>query len=119
MTTKEKIDAYIAKAADWRGDLIKEIRRTVMASVPGMEEDWKWNSPFWCYNGMVCSASAFKNHVRLTFLNGAVLDDPAGFFNDGLDAKNSRAVSFRKGDELDKAALKAMVVKAAAHKKNE
>ena len=45
MTATEKIDEYIAKHNDWRGDLLSKIRQLVHETAPQVEEDWKWSSP--------------------------------------------------------------------------
>lgn len=61
MAAKEKIDEYINKANDWRGDLLFEIRTLIHEVEPDIQEEWKWNSPVFSYNGkMVCSPSAFR-----------------------------------------------------------
>src|SRR5690606_18805700 len=113
MAAKEKIDEYISKANDWRGDLIKEIRELIHEIEPEIVEEWKWNSPVFSHKGkMVCSAGAFKTHVGLNFFNGAMIEDPAGLFNSGLDAKKSRSINFNKENSIDKKALKELLTKA-------
>ena len=44
--------------------------------------------------------------MKLNFFKGASLDDPAGLFNAGLDAKATRAIDLHKGESLDEAALR-------------
>jgi hypothetical protein len=116
MTAKEKIDEYINKANDWRGDLIAEIRELIHEIEPNVVEEWKWNSPVFSHNGkMVCSPGAFKTHVGLNFFDGAMIEDPDGLFNSGLDAKKSRSINFKKEDNIDKKALKALLKKAVKY----
>ena len=113
MTATEKIDAYIDNANDWRGSLIREIRKLIHEAVPEITEEWKWNSPVFSYKGkMICSSSAFKNHVGLNFFNGAFLEDPIGFFPKDSQAKQMRTVKFTKEDSLDREALKSMLKRA-------
>jgi len=69
----------------------------------------------WTRDGLVCSAGAFKDHVKLNFFNGASLKDPKGMFNAGLDAKNTRAIDFSEGDSIDASALKDLIRAAVAH----
>ena len=52
--------------------------------------------------------------MKLNFFKGASLDDPAGLFNAGLDAKATRAIDLHKGDSLDEAALRDLVRAAVA-----
>lgn len=115
MTPSEKIDSYIEKTADWRGEIISRVRRITHEIEPDIVEEWKWNSPVWSYNGMVCSPGAFKNHVGLNFFQGAHLADPHGLFNGGLEAKNSRSVNYMKGDTINESALKELLRSAVEY----
>jgi hypothetical protein len=94
--------------------MLRDLRRTILGASAGLTEEWKWGSPVWTSNGLVCAASAFKDHVKVNFFKGASLRDPTGFFNAGLDAKTMRSVDFFEGDKVDHAALKAMVKAAVA-----
>ena len=109
-----QITAYIASFGDWRGALLTSLRKTISAASPELTEEWKWGSPVWTSNGLVCAASAFKDHVKVNFFKGASLRDSSHFFNAGLDAKTMRSVDFYQGDKVDQAALKAMVKSAVA-----
>lgn len=111
MTATGKIDEYINKITDWRGDYLKKIREMVLSADNGIVEEWKWNSPVWSYNGLLCSAGAFKKHVSFTFFQGASLDDK-GLFNSDTASKNNRSININQGDTLDLAALKDLVKKA-------
>lgn len=64
-------------------------------------------------NGNVCAAGIFKDHVKINFFTGALIDDKHGLFNAGLEAKNSRAIDFFQGDSVDKTGLKGLVRAAA------
>jgi hypothetical protein len=52
--------------------------------------------------------------VKLTFAQGASLDDPKQLFNASLTAGTRRAIDIKEGDKLDAAALKALVKRAVA-----
>lgn len=65
--------------------------------------------------GLVCSAGAFKDHVKLNFFKGASLKDPKRLFNAGLDAKATRAIDFSEGDAIDASALKVLIRAAVAY----
>ena len=113
MAAKEKIDEYIRKANDWRGDLITEIRELIHEIEPEIVEEWKWNSPVFSHNGkMVCSPGAFKTHVGLNFFNGAMLADPNKLFNNGLESKKMRSINFKKEDKINKESLKSLLIEA-------
>ena len=50
--------------------------------------------------------------MKLTFAQGASLDDPTGLFNASLDAGTRRAIDIREGKQLDEAAFKALIKEA-------
>jgi len=78
-----------------------ELRRLILEADPAISEDWKWNTPVWARDGLVCAVAAFKSHVKLNFFKGASLNDPDGLFNAGLDAKAMRSIDFHHGDRVD------------------
>ena len=107
------ITGYITALGDWRGLMLAKLRMIIREASPVLSEEWKWGSPVWTHNGLVCAASAFKDHVKVNFFRGASLKDPTGLFNAGLDAKTMRSVDLHQGDKID--ALKALVRAAVAH----
>lgn len=54
--------------------------------------------------------------VKLTFANGAALDDPTGLFNASLEGKTRRAIDIAEGGEaaIDQAAFKDLIRAAVA-----
>jgi len=115
LTPSELISNQIAELSDWRGDMLARLRRLIREAAPDATEEWKWGTAVWSQNGLVCGANAFKDHVKLNFFEGAALKDPKGLFNSGLDAKATRAIDFRKGDNIDEAALKDLIHSAVAY----
>ena len=113
------ISNQIAELADWRGKTLGRLRKLILGAAPGITEEWKWNTPVWSRNGPVCSAAAFKDHVKLNFFKGASLQDPKGLFNAGLDAKASRAIDFSEGSKIDEPALKDLVRAAVTQNMSE
>jgi hypothetical protein len=112
----QQIDAQLAALTDWRGDLVRAFRALVAEVEPDLVEEWKWRTGLWSYRGaLVCGYGVFAQHVKLNFLQGASLPDPSGLFNNGLDAKRSRSVDVRAGEEPDRAALADLVRQAVAH----
>ena len=109
------ITNQIAELGDWRGRMLSRLRTVILESDPDITEEWKWNTAVWTRAGLVCSAGAFKDHVKLNFFNGAFLKDPKGMFNAGLDAKNTRATDFSQGDNIDASTLKDLIRAAVAH----
>jgi hypothetical protein len=95
--------------------MLSRLRKLILEADPELTEEWKWNTAVWTRGGLVCSAGAFKDHVKLNFFNGASLKDPKGMFNAGLEAKNTRATDFSDGDDIDASALKDLIRAAVAY----
>lgn len=65
-----RIDAYIARAADFAKPVLIRIRKLVHAACPGVTETMKWSSPFYEHKGILLCTPAFKQHCRLIFWKG-------------------------------------------------
>ncbi|MDR3578136.1 MAG: DUF1801 domain-containing protein [Anaerolineaceae bacterium] len=114
LTPSLRITNYITGLNDWRGQRLAHLRQLILAADPSLVEDWKWETPVWSHTGGVLAAGAFKDHVKLNFFKGAVLEDLHGLFNAGLDAKASRAIDFSENDAIDEGALQDLIRTAAA-----
>ena len=110
----ELIDARIDELDDWRGELLSRLRALVKAADPAVVEEWKWNTPVWSRDGIICTGEAYKSVVKMTFAKGASLADPARLFNSSLEGNVRRAIDFHEGDAVDGKALKALVRAAVA-----
>jgi hypothetical protein len=113
----QEVDAIIRNADDWRGEMLSQLRRIVLAADPAIDEDVKWKKPsrpegvpVWSFHGIVCIREMLKNALRLTFPKGAHLKDPQKLFNARLDSKSVRAIDFREGGQPPEADLKALVL---------
>jgi hypothetical protein len=108
---------------DWRDDTIADIRALITKADPEIVEERKWRKPsngmigvpVWSHNGIVCTGETYKNHVKVTFAQGALLKDPSRLFNAGLDGGTRRAIDLHEGDTLDPRAFTALVKAAVAH----
>ena len=106
---------------DWRARLVEEIRSLIVEAEPDVVEETKWRKasnpdgvPTFSADGLVCTVETYKDKVKVTFAQGASLDDPSGIFNASLDAGTRRAVDVFEGDELDGDAFVALVREAVA-----
>jgi hypothetical protein len=103
------IDARIKELGDWRGEMLAHVRALMKQAVPGVVEEWKWRGvPVWYQDGMICTGETHKKVVKLTFANGAALEDPAKLFNSSLEGNVRRAIDFFEGDKINERALKAL-----------
>ena len=74
MGTKDpRIDAYIAKSADFAKPVLNHLRKLVHAACPEVEETMKWSMPFFMHKGILCSMASFKNHCTFGFWRGALI----------------------------------------------
>ena len=108
------IDARIKELGDWRGKTLSRLRALIKQADPVVVEEWKWGTPVWSHAGIITTGETYKSAVKLTFAKGASLKDPSGLFNSSLEGNVRRAIDFRDGDEIDEAALKALVRAAVA-----
>jgi len=122
-SASQLIDAKIAELGGWRGEMLARLRALIREADPEVVETVKWRKPsnpsgvpVWEHAGIICTGETYKDKVKLTFERGASLDDPKGLFNSSLDGNRRRAIDVFEGDEVDGAALKALV--RAAVKEN-
>ncbi len=111
----ELIDAKIGALGDWRGATLARMRALIREADPDVIEEVKWRGvPVWSHGGIICTGETYKNVVKLTFMKGASLADPAGLFNSSLEGNARRAIDIREGETLDADAFKALIGEAVA-----
>ena len=104
------IDARIKELGDWQGETQALVRSLIKEACPEVVELWKWRGvPVWEHGGIICTGETYKAVVKLTFANGASLEDPSGLFNSSLEGNTRRAIDIREGDKIDERALKNLV----------
>jgi hypothetical protein len=108
------ISKRITELGDWRGDTLRRMRQLIKEADPDVVEEWKWGTPVWSHDGIICTGESYKNHVKLTFAQGASLKDPARLFNSSLDGNVRRAIDIHEGEKVDASAFKALVRQAVA-----
>lgn len=110
----ELISKRIASLEDWRGDTLARVRELIKQADPNVVEEWKWGTPVWSHDGIICTGEFYKKIVKLTFAKGASLKDPSRLFNSSLDGNVRRAIDIDEGQDLDASAFKALVRQAVA-----
>ena len=109
------ITKRIAELNDWRGATLGRMRRLIQEADPQVVEEWKWmGTPVWSHDGIICTGESYKDKIKLTFIKGASLKDPAHLFNASLDGNARRAIDIAEGEEVDAAAFKALIREAIA-----
>jgi uncharacterized protein YdeI (YjbR/CyaY-like superfamily) len=75
MGTKDpRVDAYIAKSADFAKPILTHLRKLIHDTCPSVEETIKWSFPHFTYKGpanrsprILCSMASFKQHCAFGF----------------------------------------------------
>jgi uncharacterized protein YdeI (YjbR/CyaY-like superfamily) len=71
MANDPRIDAYIARQADFARPILEHLRAAVHAACPEAEETLKWSMPHFLYKGqMLVGMAAFKAHATFGFWRG-------------------------------------------------
>ena len=117
----DRIDRTITELGDWRGQTLSTIRKLIKEADGSIVEEVKWVKPMnpngvptWSLDGIICTGEAYKSAVKLTFAQGARLDDPAKLFNSSLGGNTRRAIDIHEGEAIDARAFKALVRAAVA-----
>ena len=77
--TDARIDAYIAKSADFAQPILHHLRKLVHKACPDATETIKWGMPFFEVSGSIlCNMAAFKQHCSFGLWNAPLLKDPEG-----------------------------------------
>jgi hypothetical protein len=95
MNPADQIDKVAAGLSGWKREMYSRLREWIGEADPDLEEDWKWDSAVWRKKGNVVALGVFKEHLKVNFFKGAMLPDPRGLFNAGLDAKQTRLIDLR------------------------
>jgi len=73
-----RIDAYIAKSADFAQPILKHLRKLMHQADPQIEETPKWGMPTFTHDGIVCGMAAFKRHAAFGFWKSKLILDAKG-----------------------------------------
>ena len=111
---KRLIDEKIKGLGDWRGTMLSRVRGLIQEADPEVIEEWKWGTPVWSHDGILCTGETYKAVVKMTFAKGASLPDPSRLFNSSLEGNVRRAIDIRQEDRINEPALKALIRAAVA-----
>ncbi len=97
-TRDKKIDAYIAKSADFAQPILIHIRDLVHKVCPEVEEKIKWGTPHFDYKGTFCFMAGFKQHCAFGFWKSSLMKESLARVQ---NAEDSTYGSFGKLKSLD------------------
>jgi len=104
------IETRIKELGDWRGETLARVRSLIKEACPDVVEEWKWRGvPVWEHAGIICTGETYKTVVKMTFANGASLEDPSGLFNSSLGGNTRRAIDIHENDKINERALKNLI----------
>jgi uncharacterized protein YdeI (YjbR/CyaY-like superfamily) len=103
MKTDPRIDAYIARQADFARPILTHLRAMIHEACPDCEETLKWSMPSFLHRGKILAGmAAFKAHATFGYWNDAMLSQ---------DEKNRSAMGqFGRLTSLDDLPAKAVLV---------
>jgi hypothetical protein len=118
----QRIDANANDLGDWRLEMLARVRALIKEADPEIVEEVKWRKPsngmrgvpVWSHAGIICTGETYKNVVKLTFAQGASLNDPSRLFNSSLEGNTRRAIDIHEDDNINEKALKALIRAAVA-----
>ena len=125
----KRVDAYIAKSAEFAQPILREMREIVHETCPEVQETIKWGFPHFEYKGMLCSVAAFKQHCAFGFWKSKLVlgddkqsRDAMGQFGritslKDLPSRRALIAYIKKAKELNDAGIKAARPKPRAEKK--
>jgi uncharacterized protein YdeI (YjbR/CyaY-like superfamily) len=72
-TRDPRVDAYIARSAEFAQPILTRLREVVHTACPDVEEGMKWSFPHFMYKGMLCSMASFKAHCAFGFWKASLV----------------------------------------------
>jgi len=110
---------------DWRSGIVEKVRALITQAEPDIVEEAKWRKasnpdgvPTFSCDGLICTVETYKDKVKLTFAQGASLDDPSSLFNASLEAGTRRAIDLHEDDTIDEDAFVELIKEAVAHNRS-
>ena len=124
LTDEEQVTAHIQKLEPGLREIIRELRRIILAADKEVGERIKWNNPSFYYTGEmkpfdpreykreIIVFNLFKNRIMLVFPSGAKLNDTTGFLEG--DYKDGRRIHVFK--DIDEVKSKAPILQGIIQK---
>ena len=111
----DAVEKRIGDIEGWQGKTLTRVRELIKEADPDVIEEIKWAKatnpgvPTWSHDGIICTGETYRDKVKLTFMKGASVPDPAGIFNSSLDGNARRAIDIGQDAAIDEAAFVALV----------
>jgi hypothetical protein len=98
----QEVTQYIASIDQpWQMRTCRDLRETILRSVPGVEELQQYGKPHYKKDGkFVCTYNTAKAWVSFTTFNAGSLEVPQGLFEPG-DDPNRKTIKIRERQNTD------------------
>jgi hypothetical protein len=106
------VNIYINELPDWSKKICNKLRQIILSTNKGIIEDWKWNRPTYCYNGLICGIWVFKDHVTLVFFNGSVIDDCFSVLKSSYNGLYGKHIKYKDVSEIDESIIKNYILQS-------
>lgn len=114
-TYDKRIDAYIAKSADFAKPILEHLRELIHEACPDVEETMKWSFPHFDYMGAtICSMAAFKQHAVFGFWKASIMQDPHSILETANRSAMGHMGQLTDVSQLPKASILKQYIKQAA-----
>ncbi len=91
-----RVDAYIAKSADFAKPILEHLRELLHEACPEVEETIKWGMPSFDYKGPFFSIASFKEHCAFGFWKAKLLKDTKHYLTPRYNAGGEAMGNFGK-----------------------
>jgi len=97
-----EVDSFFETATQWPAELQR--LRSILRDTP-LTEEFKWRGPCYTFDGgNILILGEFKDGCRVTFFQGALLEDAKGLLGEiGENSHAGRLLRFTDVDEIDRA----------------
>ena len=100
----DKVSDYINALSDDKKEIMNEIRKLILQSVPNVKEDIKWGRPVFSAERDFAYLKPAKNYVSLGFFHFAKLDDPENLLEG--TGKDMRHIKIKRVGDINEKLLK-------------
>lgn len=110
----QAVTAYIQSLKQpWQIEICNQLRSTIQASTPDIEELMLWSKPHYKKNGQfLCNFAGAKEWINLTIFNGTAIDAPDDFFEPGVPER--KTIKIKEGQTVDYGQLVTFLRQAVA-----
>lgn len=103
----------VSKPEPWRS-ILMELQVIIKYTIPEVEEQYKWNLPFYSvHHKMCCFLNFRKTFVDIGFTNGVHIDIHKDHLVAGEKRKNLRSLRYYRLEDIDATVLQDILQEAA------